>query len=100
MTSNCSYTALTPIIALFFSTDHVNYCQYLTKYQLDLMNIDDTHPGLKAILKKSVFTVRRTDHPFSRIPTDLTLEQTINADAASRLTGITPFTNDYSARLR
>lgn len=31
---------------------------------------------------------------------DLTLEHTVNADAASRLTGITTFTNDYSARFR
>ena len=92
--------SLTPIIDLFFATAHVNYSRWLTKFQLDLMNIDDTHPGLKQILGKGAFTVRRTAHDFSRIPVDLTLEQTINADAASRLTGITAFTNDYSARLR
>ena len=58
------------------------------------------HPGLREILNQGAFTVRRTEHDFRRNPVDLTLEQTINADAASRLTGITSFTNDYSARLR
>ena len=62
--------------------------------------MDDTHPGLREILNKGAFSVRRTEHHFSRLPVDLTLEQTINADAACRLTGITSFTNDYSARLR
>lgn len=91
---------LTPVIGLFFATNHVNYSRWLTKYQLDLMNIDGSHPGLRAILEEGAFTVRRTDHQFSRVPVDLTLEQTVNADAASRLTGITSATNSYCARLR
>ncbi|CAG4969788.1 unnamed protein product [Colias eurytheme] len=36
--------------------------------------------------------------PFSRIPVDLTLEQTINADAASKASGIVNMTNSFSAR--
>ena len=64
------------------------------------MNIDDSHPGLRHILEEGVFTVRRTYKPFSHIPVDLTLEQTINADAASRLTLVTSTTNNYAARLR
>ena len=35
---------------------------------------------------------------FSRLPIDLTLEQTVNADAASQKTGIPYFTNSVSAR--
>ena len=93
-------STMTPVIGLFFATAHINYSRWLTKYQLDLLNMDDTHPGLRDTLSKGVFTVRRTDHDFSRCAVDLTLEQTINADAASRLTGITAFTNDYYARLR
>ena len=64
------------------------------------MNIDDSHPGLREILEQGAFTVLRTDHSFSRVPVDLTLEQTVNADAASRLSGITSATNNYCARLR
>lgn len=44
-----SYT-LTPVIDLFFATTHVNQSHWLTKHQMDLLNIDDTHPGLKESL--------------------------------------------------
>lgn len=91
---------LTEVIDLFFATNHVNYSRWLTKFQLDIMNVEDSHPGLREILEKGAFTVHRTDHAFSHVPVDLTLEQTVNADAASRLTGITSATNNYSARLR
>lgn len=91
---------LTSMIGLFFATNHVNYSRWLTKFQLDLMNVEDSHPGLRKILDEGAFTIRRTEHAFSRVPVDLTLEQTVNADAASRLTGITSATNSYSARMR
>ncbi|ESO90053.1 hypothetical protein LOTGIDRAFT_164356 [Lottia gigantea] len=92
--------ALTPIIDLFFATNHVNYARWLTKFQLDLLNIDNTHPGLSDLLNSGLFTVRRTDHSFSRIPVDLTLEQSINANAASRQTGLSHMTNNFGARQR
>ena len=73
---------LTPIIDLFFAMSHLNYAKWLSKFQPDLMNLDDTHPGLKAILENGSFSIRRTDKHFSRIPIDWTLEQTVNADAS------------------
>ena len=42
--------------------------------------------------------IKRTKNDFSRLPIDLTLEQTVNADAASQKTGISYFTNSISAR--
>ena len=83
-----------------FGTNRQNYARWMSKYQLDLMNITITHPGLKEMLLAGLFSIRRTDNQFSRVPVDLTLEQTINADAASRMTGYTDSTNNYSARLR
>ncbi|XP_046481745.2 uncharacterized protein [Neodiprion pinetum] len=50
--------------------------------------------------KKGFFGIKRTGKPFSRQPIDLTLEQTINADAARRLTGITHLTDSIAARQR
>ena len=88
---------LTPIIDLFFAMNHLNYARWLSKFQLDLMNVDDSHPGLNAILENGSFSIRRTDKQFSRIPIDLTLEQTVNADASSHLSTMT---NNYSARFR
>lgn len=92
--------ALNPVIGLFFAANHVNYSRWLTKAQLDLLNVGSTHPGLRETLDQGVFSIRRTDNHFSRCPIDLTLEQTVNADAASRLTGMSSFTNNFAARLR
>ena len=78
----------------------MNYSHWLSKFQLDLLNIDGTHLGLRDILENGVFSVRRTPHQFSRCPVDLTLEQTVNADAASRMTGLVSATNNYCAPLR
>ncbi|KAG5886423.1 hypothetical protein JTB14_009320 [Gonioctena quinquepunctata] len=46
------------------------------------------------------FGVRRTVKPSSRISVDLRLEQTINCDAARRLTGVVDLTNHIAARQR
>ena len=46
------------------------------------------------------FALKRTSKPFSRLPIDLTLEQTINADAACQRSGISALTNSISARQR
>lgn len=93
-------TMLTPITDLCFATNRQNYARWMSKYQLDLMNLDDSHPGLRHLLENGGFSIRRSNNEFSRIPVDLTLEQTVNADAASRLTGYTSSTNNYSSRVR
>lgn len=36
--------ALTPVINLFFATNHINYSRWLSKFQLDLLNIDNNSP--------------------------------------------------------
>ncbi|KAJ8914072.1 hypothetical protein NQ315_014266 [Exocentrus adspersus] len=63
-------------------------------------SVNETHPGLNVQLERGSFGIKRTDKQFSKIPIDLSLEQTINADAASRLTGIVHFTNSIPARQR
>ena len=92
--------ALTTVIDLFFATNRQNYARWMAKHQLDLMNLPATHPGLKEMLAAELFSIRRTDNHFSRLPVDLTLEQTVNANAASRMTGYTAATNTYRTRLR
>lgn len=49
---------------------------------------------------KGVFGVKRTNCSLSRSPVDLTLEQNINANAVSLLTGITHFGTSIAARQR
>lgn len=70
------------------------------KYHDNFLKIDEPHPGLRIALEKGLFGVKRTSKPFSREPIDLTLEQTIIADTANKLTGIINNTNSISARQR
>lgn len=92
--------ALMEMIPLFFATHRPNYARWMVKFMLNLLNIDNTHPGLKEILEGGGLSVRRTSKSFSRTQIDITLEQTVNADAASRQTGISAFSCNESARQR
>ena len=93
-------SVLTPMTDLFFATNRPNYARWMSKYQLDIINCDKTHPGLRALLDSGGFSIRRTGNEFSSLPVDLTLEQTVNCDAASRKTGFNSSSNNYDSRLR
>ena len=69
---------------LFFPCNRPNYARWMVRYQLNLANI----------------SIRRTNKAFSRTTVNLTLEQTVNADAASKSTGISAFTTSDNARTR
>lgn len=88
------------ICALFFAFNHQNYARWLTRNHDDFANIERTHPGLLDDFKSGALSIRRTSKNFCRTPIDLTLEQTINSNAANKLTGITAFTNNFDARQR
>lgn len=85
---------------LFFALSHQNYARWLTRNVDDLINIETTHPELLQEFQNGALSIRRTTKNFCRSPVDLTLEQTINANAANKLTGISSFTNSIYARQR
>jgi len=85
---------------VFFATNTSNYAKWMKRYHLNLLNMDNTHPGTREDFQNEALSVRCTDKCFSRTPVNLMLEQTINADVMSRLTGITAFTLSVSARKR
>ena len=80
---------------LFFAFNQPNYSQWSVRLHDNLLRINETHPCLSAEFRNGRFGIKRTSKNFSRMPIDLTLEQTINADAA-----IKSFTNSISARQR
>ncbi|GFU98409.1 hypothetical protein TNCV_3652401 [Trichonephila clavipes] len=82
---------------LFFICNQPNYARWASKYYDNLMKIAENHPDLFEEFQKGFFGIQRTYKPFSKQPIDLVLEQTINADAARRLTGVIQFTNSISA---
>ena len=92
--------ALSKICPIFFITHRPNYARYTCRYLLNLLNMENTHEGIRANFEGGALSVRRTPKSFSRCAADLTLEQTINKDAASRHTGISAFTQCVKARKR
>lgn len=73
---------------------------WLVYYVNKVCSIDDIHPGLRFLLEQGSFEVQRMEKLFSRIPVDLTLEQTINGEVARRLIGIIHMINSVAARQR
>jgi hypothetical protein len=92
--------ALGEMCDIFHGTGHPNFARYMVLYLLKLLNIDLTHPGVRQILQAGAMSIRLTGKSFSRNAVDLTVEQTVNCTAASRLTGITAFTKSDDARQR
>ena len=90
--------ALSNLCPLFFACHRPNYSRWMVRFLHNLINIDATHPGVRTALEGGALSIRRTEKGFSRNAVNITLEQTVNADAASHSTGITAYTNSDSAR--
>ena len=69
----------------FFTFNHPNYARWLVRYHDNLLKLSETHKDVYDEFKKGCFGIKRTKKDFSRLPIDLTLEQTVNADAASQV---------------
>ena len=92
--------ALKTMIPVFFACHKPNYSRHMLLYFLKLLNMDYTHPGIRDQLEKGAFSVRLSGHSFSRLPVDQAVEMTVNVDAASRMTGISAFTQSLPAQRR
>ena len=95
------YTSCLPEVAsYFFALNHQNYSRWSIKYHDNLIKLEETHPEVYDEFKAGRFGIKRTSKGFSKSPIDLTLEQTINKDAARQGGGISAMTNSISARQR
>lgn len=85
---------------LFFALNQTNYARWSVKYLSNLIELAVNDSPLVSEFRRGAFGVKRTSNSLARLPVDLTLEQTINGDAANTLTGVSHFTNSISARQR
>lgn len=81
---------------LVFSMNHQNYAKYLSVYFTTLVNLPQKE---KDLLLANGFSVARSETPASRIPVDMTIEQTINKHAKSS-GGIVGFSRNLPAYYR
>ena len=80
---------------LFFALNHHNYARWMVLYQHNFVKLPTTHVFDK--FKDGLFSIYRTEKSFSGSSIDLTLEQTINTDAANQKKRITAITNSTGA---
>ena len=86
-------------LSLIFALNHQNYVRCLVRYG-NLLKLSETHPEVHQDFQKGCFAIKWKEKDFSTLPSNLILEQTINADAASQKTGINSLTNSIGARER
>ena len=89
--------ALFELAGIFFMTNHMNYARWMTFYALELVHLKYERPDLQKVLENGGFSINRSGKTLARTGIDMTLEQTINAEAKSRLKGIIPFADVSTA---
>ena len=83
---------------IFFALNHPSYARWLVKHYDSVLKLNETHPEVYREFKQGWFAIRRTEKLFSSTAIDLTLEQTVNAEAARQHLGLLSITNSISAR--
>ena len=90
-----SYISIFPaLLDVFFGLNRPNYARWGTLF---LKKLETAAPKVKEILDMGAFSIRRTSKEYSRSAVDLSLEQTVNKDAASSMKGIVAFRNSDNA---
>lgn len=85
------------LLAVYFALNRPNYARWGTLF---LQTLESANPRLRELLDNGAFSIRRRRKSYSRSPVDLSLEQTVNHDSASRMKGIVSFRNSESAMRR
>ena len=83
--------SLRQMIPLFFAGSRPNYARWMVRYFFNLINCNDKVHKMLEEGALSIGRKKENNNMFNRNPVDMTLEETINADAASKFTGIGSF---------
>ena len=85
---------LPAVIDVFFALNRTNYARWGVLF---LNKLETASPQSLSVLQAGAFSIRRTEKHYSRSAIDLTLEQTVNRDAASPMRGIVGFHHSQNA---
>ena len=77
---NLHLLAINELIPWCFVYDRTNYARYLPWYLLQMLNLPETHPELSEYLRRRFLDTNWEYIPFSCIPMDQTIEETVNKD--------------------
>jgi len=57
----------------FFAGNHTNYACWMIYYNVNIRNIDTSHPGLRQVYENGVLSTKRANLSFSRCAVDMAL---------------------------
>lgn len=72
------------MIPFFFAMDRRNNAKWLPVYLADMLSLGCKHPLVHKEFMDGNHSVSRSRHPFSKVSTDMALEQSINRDSKSK----------------
>ena len=72
--------ATSRMVPYFYAMDRPNYSRWLPVYLLDMHQLLQKFPEVHEEFLKDSFAVSRSTQPYSRVWTDVALEQSINLD--------------------
>ncbi|KAL9967442.1 hypothetical protein ACROYT_G025664 [Oculina patagonica] len=77
-------TVTSEMTPFFFAMDRQNYAKWLPFYLAEMAAISSKHPLIHKEFLDRNHSVSRSQHPFSKVSTDMALEQSINRDSKSK----------------
>ena len=83
-----------------FPFNQPNYARWLVLYHNNPLKLKNTLPQIHKGFLKGCFLLKETENYFSRLPIDLTLEQTIKTNALCQRNGILAITSSIDPRQR
>ena len=51
---------LSQMLPIFFAANRPNYSRWMVRYYLNLLNVDNTHPGVRQMLEQGALSIKRT----------------------------------------
>ena len=74
-------SSIRALVPWCFAYDKQNYARYLSVYFAQMSNLENDHPDVYENFRDGGFSVQLgSQNPFSRIPVDQTVEETVNRD--------------------
>ena len=69
------YNCINALLPWFFAMDHVNYARWLSVHLCDMLQLEDTNPGIFSRFNDEEFAISKTKRAFSSIGIDHAHEQ-------------------------
>ena len=81
---NLHLSAVATMTPHFYAMNRPNYSRWLPVYLIDMHRLEFTHPLVHKAFLSGEHSISHSGQPFSQVPTDMALEQSINADSKTK----------------